>query len=1132
MSRESASQAMRQIRTLHALGAVGVLPDRQLVERFLESEGNDREDAFAALVQRHGPMILCVCRRMLRESADVEDAFQAVFLVLARKAGSVKRLEALKPWLYGMAVRTAKEARRRSARRRKWEGGAMDDSRAIFAPDESRDDLADLLDEEIDRLPRRYRDALLLCELEGASRQDAARQLGLPEGTLSSRLARGRTLLRDRLTKRGVALGSGSIATLISEPASACLPDSLADTTVRLAVKFAAGGAAAGTVPAAVSTLAEGVLAMISVARLKAILITAISLGAVAGLTAGLAWALGAERNVPQAAVVMPPADTVTPEPDQNERPPTRNAQVHGVVVDDAGRPVAGAEVRAEAFTPNETRGVTGADGSFAIPIIRRRVDGVPLLGRSATDDRLGFFQYEYNLTKQAAEAPARIVLRPGREVVVHVTGKSKVPVPEAAVEAAGLGGVFADATTGRDGSARLHVPADAKVQWIFGLRSGQGFDYAEFGVIDEVGRSQDGAPAASLPASVDLMLDGVRTAQIKAVDSSDKPLSGVGFSNWLVRKEGKRSMVNVWSWRLVATTGPDGIASFDWLPPSKEVLQFWPVGEGYARRRVMIEEGQTQPVTAKVIRAESIRGRITYRDGTPARGIEVNAHGSGQVMDQGFDRTHTAADGTYELTISPGETYAVAVEDNEWAAPSHLGVVVREGKPVEGVDFKLAHGTLLHGTVTVGSNNRPAAKQFIRLDEAGEAAPEEFRQKGDSFSHVVRRQFGAMTDSSGKYSIRVGPGTYTLMGPPRTEDETITIKNEAELVRDFRMPRPEKGTLTGRIVLAGASDRGVAGAKVEIVAANRLAVPFKVTTGADGRFRAERDLDPLVICARNPDGSLGAIVEVGAEDPHVDITLSPTASATGLLVDEQGKPARNQKLDWGRRVYLDEEQRVSMTCFAPKVVTDSEGRFTLPSLVVGQEYGIAVQRGNSYPAAGAVRPEKAGAIDLGTLRVGAYHEKPHPEELSSFRRNAPGPGTAAPEIEATTLDGKPLAVGDFKGRYVLLDFWATWCGPCIGEIPQLQAVHDAFGKDGRFAIVSLSVDEKIEEPRKFQEKRKLPWTQAFLGEGIHGPIPGKFGIVAIPAFVLIGPDGKIVDRGMRGDDIKKSVAKALVQKP
>ena len=158
--------------------------------------------------------------------------------------------------------------------------------------------------------------------------------------------------------------------------------------------------------------------------------------------------------------------------------------------------------------------------------------------------------------------------------------------------------------------------------------------------------------------------------------------------------------------------------------------------------------------------------------------------------------------------------------------------------------------------------------------------------------------------------------------------------------------------------------------------------------------------------------------------------------------------------------------------------------------------------------------------------------KQPVAGEMSSFRKNVPGPGAVAPEFRATTLEGKPLRLGDFAGRYVLLDFWATWCGPCIGEIPQLQGIHNAFGSDERFAILSLSVDEKIDEPRNFQEKRKLPWLQAFLGGGIHGSIPGKFGVDAIPAFVLIGPEGKIIDRGMRGADIEKAVAKALVVTP
>ena len=130
--------------------------------------------------------------------------------------------------------------------------------------------------------------------------------------------------------------------------------------------------------------------------------------------------------------------------------------------------------------------------------------------------------------------------------------------------------------------------------------------------------------PAANVPGSVELTLDGVRTARIKAVDGGDKPLSAVGFYPWLIHKEGRRSQINVPSLIFTAMTGPDGVASFDWLPPSKDLLQFWPVDEGYARRRVNVEDGQTGPVIARMTRNETIRGRVFRPDGSPASGIEV----------------------------------------------------------------------------------------------------------------------------------------------------------------------------------------------------------------------------------------------------------------------------------------------------------------------------------------------------------------------------------------------------------------------------------------------------------------------------------------------------------------------------
>lgn len=1135
MARDFTNQALREIRALYALGPIGGTTDAQLLGRFLE-RGGDAEEAFAALVDRHGPMVLGVCRRMLGGDG-AEDAFQAVFLVLARRAGAIRRRDGLKAWLYGVAVRTAKEARRRAARRRAREVAAMDVTRAGSGPepaaDETRRESLALLDEELQRLPERLRLPLVLCELEGASRQEAARKLGLPEGTLSSRLARGRSLLRDRLARRGVALGAGGLAALLPEPVTAAaLPGPLAEATVRLAFSYMAGGAAAGTVPAAVASLADGVSIMIAGSKWK-LSLAATALVAAAGLT--VAWA-AAPRGGNEPREEKPVAADATGPGAAAKPGEPRRVEVRGSVVDEAGRPVAGAEVVVDPFTDREARGVSGADGSFAIRAGRPKVLGASILAWSAAGDRLGTFVYKWNLPREQAEAPARVVLRPGRAVVVRVADASGAAVAGAEVEAIAGFLALASATTGPGGSARLVLPADGRVAQVVAAKPGRGFDYSEYGEVAPNGQAIDGIPAGEVPATVALTLDGARTVRIRAVDPSGKPLAGVKFAPWYLAKEGRRSHADLPASRaFLATTGPDGVAAFDWLPPTKGPLIFWPREEGYAHRRVVVEEDVAAPGVARMVKTESIRGRVIRPDGSPALGIEVIATGSGYGHDSGQGQARTAADGSYEIEVPPGEAYAVYVRDDDWAARSRLDVVVREGRPALGVDFLLDRGTVIRGAVTVGPGNRPAPKQHVAIAERGGEPPQELRAPGDTYSRQVSRYDGASTDDRGHYAIRLGPGTYELSGPSRTKDETITVTDQPEIVRDFQMPRPERGPITGRVVLANDPGRGVVGAKVEFVSANPHSYPSPLYTDADGRFRAERYLDRTTFHAQTRDGSLGAIVEIGQDDPEVVLPLAPTASATGLLLDEQGKPAADQELTWGRRVYTGEEENSPFSYyFAPKVKTDAQGRFTLPSLVVGQRYPVSVLRDQRYVAATVVRPERPGPLDLGTLRVGGYKPdaRERAEELSSFRRDAPDAGAVAPPIEATTLDGKPLSLADYKGKYVLLDFWATWCGPCLGEIPNLQAVHDAFGKDGRFAILSLSVDESIDDARKFHEKRRLPWAQAFLGGGIHGDRPGKYGVRAIPAFVLIGPDGTIVARGMRGDDVKTAVARALGKAP
>ncbi|MDY3563112.1 sigma-70 family RNA polymerase sigma factor [Gemmata sp. JC673] len=219
--------------------------DAGLVRAFLT--GSD-EGAFAELVRRHGPTVLGVCRRALGATPDAEDAFQATFLVLVRRARSTEWRDALGPWLYGVALKVAHKARAVRARRRTHERPEQPMTEPA-TPASEPDDAAAVLDDELAALPARYRAPLVLCEIRGASRRDAARELGLTEGTLSSRLARGRKLLRERLARRGVAPAAGGLAVAV--------PAGLAGATVRHATHALAR--AAGAVPIAILSLTEEV---------------------------------------------------------------------------------------------------------------------------------------------------------------------------------------------------------------------------------------------------------------------------------------------------------------------------------------------------------------------------------------------------------------------------------------------------------------------------------------------------------------------------------------------------------------------------------------------------------------------------------------------------------------------------------------------------------------------------------------------------------------------------------------------------------------------------------------------------------------------------------------------------------
>jgi RNA polymerase sigma factor (sigma-70 family) len=268
----------------HLLRAVGPRPagglsDAQLLERFVRARD---EAAFEVLVWRHGAMVLSVCRRLLRREHDAEDAFQATFLALVRKAASIGKREALGSWLYKVAYRVALRARAVPAVQ-PLPGGPQPDTSATEPSDDLlRRELQAALDEEVSRLPEKYRAAFVLCQLEGQTTAAAARSLGCPPGTVGTRLARARELLRRRLGRRGFGASA-----LLAVGAGAALPAALVSSTIKLGTANKA--AAAGLVSARVAALTKGALRSMALTKYALATATVLALGLLGGGTAFLA---------------------------------------------------------------------------------------------------------------------------------------------------------------------------------------------------------------------------------------------------------------------------------------------------------------------------------------------------------------------------------------------------------------------------------------------------------------------------------------------------------------------------------------------------------------------------------------------------------------------------------------------------------------------------------------------------------------------------------------------------------------------------------------------------------------------------------------------------------------------------
>jgi RNA polymerase sigma factor (sigma-70 family) len=318
---------MQCLRRTVLLSGAADLSDKQLLECFLDQ---GEEAAMAALVRKHAPMVWGVCRRFLGNHHDAEDAFQATFLVLVRKASSISPRDKVANWLHGVACKTARKAKAARIRCLSREKQLNHMPEIATVPDDAWQDLVPILDQELDRLPEKYRVALILCELEGKTRKQAARELGLPEGTLAGHLSRGRTMLARRLSRYGLVLSVAETTRLLAANAAATsVPPMLLSSTAKSAMLAATAKAGAATIISTKATLlAEGVIKAMLLTKLKTmaglVVLTVTLLG---GMSAVGHQTLAALQSTKSEAVAADQANAKSLEESGEIRPPTIFAQ-------------------------------------------------------------------------------------------------------------------------------------------------------------------------------------------------------------------------------------------------------------------------------------------------------------------------------------------------------------------------------------------------------------------------------------------------------------------------------------------------------------------------------------------------------------------------------------------------------------------------------------------------------------------------------------------------------------------------------------------------------------------------------------------------------------------------------------
>ncbi len=931
---QSGEKFLKDINRLFNEGTVAGEPDEQLLQRFI---ARSDEVAFGALVARYGPMVLSVCLGVLRDINDAEDAFQATFLVLVRRAGSIRHTEALGGWLHRVAVRVAVDANRASCPRRAEERRAGERATMNRPLDREQDDWSSVLHEELDRLPGRYRLPIVLCHLQNLSHAQAATKLRQSVGTLRRRLDRGLELLRCRLARRGAGAASGLAGVLLVRPSEAAVPAAWLSATIRAATRGAASRTvAAGAGSATAAVLAEGVLKAMFFTRLK-VVATALAVVATAGVAAGMViTSLGAGDDPPRMKKTqgLPPPGALAQSTSALKDQKGESFIVRGRVIGPDKKPFAGAKLylgnlQPEKMTePPKVQVTSGADGRFELSISKSEYEdadtgeswrSVPIIASAQGYGpdwvelaKMDNTEITLQLVKDDVPIEGRVLDLQGRPVAGAKVSIMMLKAPAKNDLEPYLTLVRSDPFTASNYNFEKRLEGGAQI-----LGQPVSITTAKDGRFRLSGFGRDRV--------VDLAIEGpgIQSASLTAMTRASGPVTSEKGKDLSIRSLGAR---------------------FDHLnPPRRSVT-------GIVR-----DKGTGKPIAQMSVSGQATNSRMTT--GADGR-FTVSGFPKGKRYDLMAIPIHGAP---YFITCVnvPDSAGLAPIESNIECVrgiPYRLKLTDKEtGKPIQKADvsyepvYPNPHTREVSGLAPInGVGPYNSARQepdgtyvsavlpgpgavFVRVRDANQYMP----------ACVDPKAFFKDTPSVGLEGMAFGDRTllYIAAGAdgagamPQDQFTAIILVNppadSKPLALDFAVERAPNVKVT----VLGPGGKPVTGVTGDNAEATPDSSVFSIS-----RLNPMR---PRRVTFAQPDKHLvGFLMARGDEPERPSVTLQPWGAISGRLVNAQGKPRPHVKFqtkDWQAIVFD------PVYGMVPGGTTDGEGRFRVDALVPGQKYAAIV---------------------------------------------------------------------------------------------------------------------------------------------------------------------------------------------